>query len=104
MADQLYVLMSRENDYYTPSIVEGVFSDFSTMMAYIRQSFITENVDLIHKEPISKHQPSERTFKENLFHRDSRQEYRSRTNQLPYKLWYITTELNQPLGDLIETF
>lgn len=103
MASQLYVLMSRENDYYTPSVVEGVFSDFPTMMAYIRQSFITENVDLTHKEPIGTHQPSKREFKEKLFHRDIRQK-RSRSEQMPYNLWYIVAELNQPLGNLIEVY
>lgn len=96
--------MSRENDYYTPSIVEGVFSDFPTMMAYIRQSFITENIDLTHKESIGAHQPNSRDFKEKLFHRDLRQQHRSRSDQLPYDLWYVATELNQPLGNLIETF
>lgn len=104
MANQLYVLMSRENDYHTPSVVEGVFSDFPTMKAYIRQSFITENVDLTHKEPIGAHQPNKREFKEKLFHRDIRQDRRSRSEQLPYNLWYIVAELNQPLGDQIETF
>ena len=104
MANQLYVLMSRENDYYTSSVVEGVFTDFPSMTRYIKRSFITENADLIHKESISKDQPNKREFKENLFHRDLRQERRSQNDQLPYKLWYITTELNKPLGDLNETF
>ena len=96
--------MSRENDYYTPSIVEGVFADFPSMTQYIKRSFITENVDLILKESISKDQPNVCEFKEKLFHRELRQKCRSRTDQLPYDLWYITTDLNQPLGDLIETF
>lgn len=104
MDNQLYVLMSRENDYYTPSIVEGVFSDFPTMIQYIKRSFITEDVDLTHKESISKYQPNARYFKENLFHRDLRQKCRLQNDQLPYNIWYITMELNQPLGDLIETF
>lgn len=104
MANQLYVLMSRENDYYTPSIVEGVFSDFPSMTQYIKRSFITEGATLTHEESIGKDQPNAREFKEDLFHRDLRQERRSRNDQLPYNLWYVTTELNQPLGDLIETF